>query len=39
METINQFGLEGVAVPGPDAFGRPGVGQGVVPGWGLEVEG
>ena len=35
METKTQFGLAGVAAPGPDFLG----GQGVVPGWGLEVEG
>ena len=34
METKKQFGLVGVAAPGPEFLG----GQGVVPGWGLEVE-
>ena len=34
METKKQFGLVGAAAPGPDFLG----GQGVVPGWGLEVE-
>ena len=34
METKKQFGLVGVAAPGPDFFGRPGGGPGLGPGSG-----